>query len=179
MSTDARQYREGELLRNGLEVLFRAARPEDAERVVEAFEKLEADSIYMRFFGPKKGFSEEEIQRFRETDFDTRVILLCTTERDGREIVIGSGTYIRTSEDSAEAAFAVEEDYQRLGISRRLLAHLGRIGRAKGLKTFTAEVLPYNSPMLGLFRTCGWPMQSKTAEGVVHVTLDLEPVIRK
>lgn len=174
MSMNARQYYEQEILRNGLAVVFRAARPDDADRIIEAFNELEAESIYMRFFSPKKEITEEELQRFRETDFDTRVALLCSTERGGREIVIGYGSYFKVSEDAAEVAFVVEEDYQRLGISRRLLAHLGKIAVANGLKTFTAEVLRYNSAMLGLFQSCGWPMTSKSFDETLHVTLDLK-----
>lgn len=171
---NAQHYYEKEILRNGLEVTIRAARPEDAERIVEAFKGLEANSVYTRFFSPKKEITETELQRFREIDFDTRVTLLCTIERDGREIVIASGTYVKVSEDSAEVAFVVEEDYQRLGISKHLLIHLREIALAKGLKNFTAEVLSYNSAMLGVFHSCGCPIKSSMSEGIVHVTLDLE-----
>lgn len=171
---NAQQYYEKEILRNGLEIVIRAARPEDAERMVEAFKELDAQSIYTRFFIPKKEITEAELQRFREIDFDTHVRLLCTIERDEREIVIASGIYARLSEDSAEVAFIVEEDYQRLGISKRLLTHLSKIALANGIKNFTAEVLPWNSAMLGVFQSCGWPMKSRTSEGTVHVMLDLE-----
>jgi RimJ/RimL family protein N-acetyltransferase len=171
---NTQQYYEKAILRNGLEVVFRAARPEDAERMVEAFKELDASSIYTRLFSPKKEITEAELQRFRETDFDTIVRLLCTIERDGREIVIGSGIYAKVSADSAEVAFVVEEDYQRLGISKRLLIHLREIALSNGIKNFSAEVLPYNSAMLGVFQSCGWPMKSRTSEGTVHITLDLE-----
>lgn len=87
---DARQYYEKEILRNGQEVVFRAVRPEDTERIVAAFKQLEAQSIYTRFFGPKKEITEAELQSFREIDFDTRVTLLCTILREGNEIAIAS-----------------------------------------------------------------------------------------
>jgi GNAT superfamily N-acetyltransferase len=170
---NAHQYYEKEMLRNGLEVVIRAACPEDAERVVEAFNKLEADSVYTRFFSPKKEITEAELQRFRETDFATLVRLLCTIQREGGEIVIASAIYARLSEDSAEIAFTVEEDYQRLGIAKLLLIHLREIAIANGIRHFTAEVLPYNSAMLGVFQGCGWPMKSSKSDGAVHVTLDL------
>lgn len=170
---DARNYLVRETLRNGLAVCIRAARPEDGDLLVEAFHKLDPESIYLRFFGPKKGFSEAEIRNFREADFSNRVILLCTTLRDGREIVIASATYVRVGEADAEVAFVVEEDYHRLGIAGRLLRHLGRIARAGGIRTFVAEVLPHNSGMLGVFERSGWPMAAKKADGTVHVTLAL------
>lgn len=170
---NASQYAEKETLRNGLEVCFRASRPEDIGRIVDAFKGLDADSIYLRFFAPKKEISAAEIKRFQETDFIHRVILLCTLQRDDKEIVIASGSYVRDGEGAAEVAFIVEEDFHRLGIAGRLMKHLGKIATAAGIKRFTAEVLPRNDAMLQVFGRCGWPMTTKTAEGTVHVTLDL------
>jgi RimJ/RimL family protein N-acetyltransferase len=170
----AHLYYKNEILRNGLEVVVRASRPEDAEDIVEAFEGLEDKSIYTRFFSFKKEITEAELQRLREVDFDTRVTLLCIIERDGEETVIASGTYAKVAEDSAEVAFIVEEDYQRHGISKLLLTHLREIAIAGGIKTFTAEVLPSNAAMLGVFKSCGWPMKSRTSGGTVQITLNLE-----
>ena len=73
---DARNYRITETLRNGVELCIRAACPDDLAGVLEAFEKLDAETVYLRFFGPKKGFSEAELDRFRHIDFDQRVTLL-------------------------------------------------------------------------------------------------------
>lgn len=170
---NARQYSETEDLRNGLSVCFRASRPDDIERIIDAFKELDPDSIYLRFFGPKKEVSAADIKRFQETDFIKRVILLCTIVRDGKEIVIASGTYACDGEGAAEVAFIVEEDFHRLGIAGRLMKHLGKIAVAAGIKRFTAEVLPRNAAMLNVFGRCGWPMTTKTADGTVHVTLDL------
>jgi hypothetical protein len=62
---DASRYLERETLKNGLEVCIRAARPDDVERVVAAFHELDHESVYLRFFGPKKGFSAAELKNFR------------------------------------------------------------------------------------------------------------------
>ena len=170
---DARTYAEAETLRNGLSVCFRASRPDDVERLIEAFNKLDPDSIYLRFFGPKKEISPDEIRRLQEADFINRVILLCTTPQDDQEIVIAFGNYACDGEGSAEVAFIVEEDFHRQGIAGRMMAHLGKIAIAAGIKSFIAEVLPRNDAMLNVFRRCGWPMMTKAADGTVHVRLDL------
>ena len=172
---DARDYLVHETLRNDLAVCIRAVRPEDGDLLIEAFHKLDPESIYLRFFGPKKEISAAELKTLREADFDTRVILVCTLQEQGREIVIASGTYVRCGDTVAEVAFLVEEDYHRLGIARRLLTHLGKIATAAGIRIFVAEVLPQNAAMLGVFGRCGWPMVTRNADGVIHVTLDLNP----
>jgi RimJ/RimL family protein N-acetyltransferase len=171
---DARQYTEAETLKNGLTVCVRASHPDDLGRVLEAFRLLDSNSVYLRFFGPKKEFSADEIERFCSADMRSQVILLCTIMQGAKEIVIASGTYVEVSQGVAEVAFIVEEDYHRLGIAGLLLKHLGKIALSNGFTTFTAEVLPHNSAMLAVFKRCGWPMSCKTFDGTVHLTLELD-----
>ena len=172
--TDARNYRVTETLRNGVEICIRSACPDDTDRVVEAFHELDPASVYLRFFSAKKEISAAELQRFREMDFRTRVVLFGTVQRDEREIIIASGTYIREGEDAAEVAFVVEEDYHGLGIARRLLQHLANIAVDAGVRRFTAEVLPHNAAMLSVFERCGWPVRTRNDHGVMHVDLVLD-----
>jgi RimJ/RimL family protein N-acetyltransferase len=170
---DARHYLSRETLRSGLEVCFRSLQPDDGKRVAEAFAKLDADSIYTRFFGPKSGLTENDYRNIREMDFDTRVALVVTRLEEGREIIIASASYSRFAADAAEVAFLVEEDYHGQGIARRLLQHLGRIAGERGILRFEAEVLPFNKAMLRVFAGSGWPVTTRTEDGTVHVTLAL------
>jgi RimJ/RimL family protein N-acetyltransferase len=170
---DARHYSAHETLRDGLEVQIRSLRPDDADRVAEAFAKLEQETIYLRFFGYKRELTDADWELIRELDFDTRVMLVVTLVEKGREIIIGSGSYARVGPDAAEVAFLVEEDYHGRGIARRVLRHLGEIARARGIVRFEAEVLPHNKAMLRVFAASGWPVTSRHDEGVVHVTLQI------
>src|SRR5438045_1891716 len=133
---DARHYSVRETLRDGLEVQIRAVRPDDVDRLVEAFAKLEEETIYLRFFGFKRGLTDADRSLIRELDFDTRVMLVVAVSENGREIIIGSGSYSRFGPDAAEVAFLVEEDYQGRGIARRVLCHLGEIARERGIVRF-------------------------------------------
>lgn len=171
---DARNYRVTETLRNGFDICIRSSRPDDTERLVEAFHKLEAETIHMRFFGPKKELSASDLQRFREADFRTRVILLGTLSREDGEIVIALGSYARFDDSAAEIAFVVEEDYHGLGIARLLLNHLATIAIDAGVRTFIAEALSHNVAMLSVFERCGWPMTVQTSDGIAHIKLQLD-----
>lgn len=171
--SQAKHYRVEEQLRNGATLCIRAARPDDAARAIEAFGKLDPESVYLRYFGPKKGFSEAEIAHFKGIDFNKRVTLFGTVQQNGREVIVAAGTYVRIDDQQAEVAFVVEEDFHRLGIARRLLTHLGRIAIDAGLHCFVAEVLPQNNAMQGVFGHCGWPMKSHPEEGTIHIVLDL------
>ena len=170
---DARHYSEHETLRNGVEVHIRSLRPDDGDRISEAFEKIEEDSIRARFFASRSGLTEREHRLIRELDFDRQVALVVTLMEGGREIIIGSGSYSRIAADAAEIAFLVEEDYHGQGMARRLLWHLGLIARERGLVRFEAEVLPHNQAMRRVFSASGWPMTFRCMDDVIHITLDL------
>ena len=145
---DARHYSVRETLRNGLEVEIRSLRPDDVDRIAEAFEKLDEDSIYARFFGPRGGMTEKDRDLIRNLDFDSRVVLVVTLFESGRELIIGSGSYSRIGSDAAEVAFLVAKDHRGQGIARLVLRHLGEIARERGIERFEADVLPLNTPML-------------------------------
>jgi hypothetical protein len=55
---DVCHYAAEETLRNGLSVMIRAIRPNDKSKIVAAFEQLEPESIYTRFFQYKQELSE-------------------------------------------------------------------------------------------------------------------------
>lgn len=171
---DARHYLASETLRDGREICIRALRPDDGERIAEAFGKLDPDSVYTRFFSYKKELTDADRQLIREMDFAQRVALVVTLMENGREIVIGSCSYSRYGDDKAEIAFLIEEDYQGLGIARRLLGHLGKIAVDRGITTFTAEVLAQNAAMQKVFEKCGWPLTSHSDDGSVFFTLALQ-----
>ena len=177
---DARDYRVEDVLHDGTAVTFRAARPEDAARIVRAFEGLDRESVYTRFFGYRSGPTPRELARLAGIDFVNEVMLLATTAQRGDEIVIGGARYVAGGNGgagSAEVAFTVEEDYQGRGIASRLLGHLATIGRRNGLARFEAFVLPLNRPMLSVFERSGLPMTSRREDDAVHVVLSLQPSV--
>ncbi|MCB1823523.1 MAG: GNAT family N-acetyltransferase [Candidatus Competibacteraceae bacterium] len=175
---DVRNYAAEETLKNGLLVTVRAIRPDDKSRIVTAFEALEPQSIYTRFFQYKQALSKAELQRATEVDFENEVALVATIQQGTRETIIGSARFIvyLTPEAvrSAEIAFIVEEDYQGQGLASHLLKHLTRIAREQGVPQFTADVLPGNPSMLAVFSRCGWPMTTKRRDDLVQVILKLD-----
>ena len=56
-----------------------------------------------------------------------------------------------------------------------LLEHLRAAARERGITRFIADVLPANRRMIGVFRQAGYTAQSRFADGVVRMILDLTP----
>ena len=177
MVTETALYDVKESLKNGLQVRIRAVRPDDKCLLVKAFNELEPESIYTRFFQRKSSLSAKELQKATELDFENEVGLVVTIEGEGGEIIIGSGSYAAYNTPDgtrcAEVAFIVEEDYHGQGMATLLLQHLTAIARQKGVSVFTAEVLAQNAAMLKVFRRSGLPLQQENEQEVVHVTMSL------
>lgn len=175
---DAAYYAQTETLKSGTSIEIRSIRSDDKGRITKAFHNLEPESIYTRFFYPKKGLSEDELKAFTEIDFENVVALVATVTEEMNEVIIAGGRYVVLDDTetlrSAELAFTVEEDYHGQGIAGILLKHLTRIGRYKGINRFEAEVLSENKAMLKVFSRSGLPMKEKQQGCVTHVTLGLE-----
>ena len=77
--------------------------------------------------------------------------------------------------DDAEVAFTVDDAHQGRGISTLLLEHLAVYARQQGITRFTAEVLPDNRKMLGVFRSAGFQVRNQYADGIIDVTMDIAP----
>jgi RimJ/RimL family protein N-acetyltransferase len=172
---DPRDFRVEERLRNQAAVTFRAIRPDDRDRMREAYARLSPEAIYLRLFAPKKDLSEPELTRLIEVDFDREVALVATIGAGTQESVIGGGRYVSANNDrrAAEVAFTVDGRYRGQGIASRLLQHLAAIARGCGIARFEAEVLAENRPMLAVFARSGLAMERRREGGVVHVELTL------
>jgi RimJ/RimL family protein N-acetyltransferase len=170
--TKAATYSTHETLRDGRVVTIRALRPDDRSGMLSAFGRVSAQSLYRRFFGPKRGLTEKETDYFVNVDFVMHVALVAVIDEGGQATIIGAGRYIVVEPGKAEVAFAIIDQYQGHGIGTALLRNLVSIARESGLQQLVAEVLPENAPMLALFRKWGFGV-SKSVARVVHVVLDL------
>ena len=75
---------------------------------------LDRDSVYRRFFSPKKGLTAAELKQLTDVDFSQLVALVVTTQREDGETLIGGGRYARDGmgSASAELAFTTDSNYR-------------------------------------------------------------------
>jgi GNAT superfamily N-acetyltransferase len=171
--TEAARYLAVEQLRDGRPIEIRALKPADEEAMLAAIDRTGVQSLYRRFFGAKKHFSDREKAFFLNVDFVNHVALVAVAQEDGRSVIVGGGRYVVVRPGTAELAFAVIDDYQGHGIGAALMRHLTLLARAGGIRELVAEVLPENIPMLKVFQKSGLGLQTKHGAGVVDVTLDI------
>ncbi|GII91777.1 bifunctional acetate--CoA ligase family protein/GNAT family N-acetyltransferase [Sinosporangium siamense] len=159
------------VLADGGTAHVRPIRPADADRMRAFYARLSDESIYFRFFGPRPELSDREVTRFTTVDYVDRVALIALI---GMEMVAVI-RYDRSGPGEAEVAFLVEDAHQGRGVASVLLEHLAATAREHGIQRFVADVLPANRRMTGVLRQAGYTADSRFADGVVRMTLDLTP----
>jgi RimJ/RimL family protein N-acetyltransferase len=173
---DPSHYLEHETLKDGTKVTVRAIRPEDGPSILEEFGNLDGESVYRRFFTPKKELSASELEQLTTVDFERVTALVVTAESLSGETLIAGGRYAVEPGDRpkcAELAFLTAATHRGRGIASLLLRHLVRLAREAGLSRFEADVLAENTAMLNVFRRSGLPMTQRREGGVMHVVLSL------
>ena len=173
---DAPSYAARDTLKDGTPVTIRAIRREDAGTILEAFRNLDRESIYRRFFTPKKDLSPAELEQLTDVDFNRVVALVVAKAAENGEVLIAGGRYAveDPASGAAEIAFMTDGAHRGLGIASLILKHLVRIAREAGISRFDGEVLAENQPMLAVFQRSGLPMRLRRAGSVIHVTLSLQ-----
>jgi RimJ/RimL family protein N-acetyltransferase len=174
---DARNYTASETLRDGAPVTVRAIRRDDGSGILAAFDRLDRESVYTRFFTYKKELSDADLNGLTDVDFDHVVALVVTADAGDFETLIGGGRYCSEAPlrgvQSAELAFITANDYRGRGVAGLILKHLVLIGRAQGVLRFEADVLAQNQAMLAVFRHSGLALKQQREGNVVHVVLPL------
>ncbi|MBN0040067.1 GNAT family N-acetyltransferase [Cellulosimicrobium cellulans] len=183
------------VLRDGTTTHVRPIRPEDAEALQRFHVGQSERSTYLRFFAPMERLSERDLERFTRVDHVDRVALVAVRPRDGApagtaepgagstagdvgEDIIGVARFDRTGAAEAEVAFNIADSAQGRGLGSVLLEHVAAAARERGVRRFTAEVLPQNGKMLAVFREAGYDVRQQMDDGFVQVSVDLDPTER-
>ena len=156
-------------LPEGIDLVIRPIRPEDAE-IEQAFVRgLSSESKYFRFVSALQELSPSMLARFTQIDYDREMALIAVVVEDGQETEIGVARYVINPDgESCEFALVVADAWQHKGIGHRMMNALMDIARDKGLKTMEGEVLGSNRNMLGLVASLGFAVSEAD-----------EPTIRK
>ncbi|MFF2266664.1 GNAT family N-acetyltransferase [Cellulosimicrobium cellulans] len=178
------------VLRDGTTTHVRPIRPEDADALQRFHVGQSERSTYLRFFAPMERLSERDLERFTRVDHVDRVALVAVRPRDGADVgapdaeagaqedIIGVARFDRTGASEAEVAFNIADSAQGRGLGSVLLEHVAAAARERGVRRFTAEVLPQNGKMLAVFREAGYDVRQQMDDGFVQVSVDLDPTER-
>ncbi|SDD03650.1 Acyl-CoA synthetase (NDP forming) [Sanguibacter gelidistatuariae] len=172
------------MLRDGTTARLRPIRVGDRDALQRFHTRQSERSTYMRFFAAMERLSPRDLTRFTVVDHHDRVALVVVAAVPGpdgqgtHEEIIGVARFDRIGPGEAEVAFNIADSHQGRGLGSVLLEHLAAAAREVGVRRFTAEVLPQNGKMLTVFREAGYKTTQHVDDGIVSVSIDLDPTER-
>lgn len=109
-------------LRDGREVVLREIGAQDADEIVEAFERLSAESRYTRFMIPLRELSPRMLAAVTHPVPGRDVALVAVSgEGEDEDIVAGARYVGAPGSDTCEFAVTVADDWHGLGLASRLM----------------------------------------------------------
>jgi GNAT superfamily N-acetyltransferase len=161
-------------LQDGTEMVIRPIRPDDKQRLSDGLRRLSPASAHSRFLTPKPRFTSAELRYLTEVDGDQHFAIVATPA-DDPDCIAAVARFIRDPSDprQAEAAITVGDRWQGLGFGKQLGSELARAAAARGVRRFTATMLPSNRPALRLFRFLAEELEDRVGGGVRELVAHL------
>jgi acetyl coenzyme A synthetase (ADP forming)-like protein len=160
------------ILRDGHTAELRMARPEDREALYEFFARLSPESRRRRFFSASLPNADLLAGMCDSSNPGQAMTLLAWRIRDGKPSVIAVGSYFATDKNSAEVAFAVDDNFQGKGLGTLLLERLAVLAVRNGFTRFWAMTHADNLPMRDVFRESGFDVQET---GTIDINFSILP----
>ena len=154
---------------------MRPITPRDQAGLRAFYAGLSPDSRTTRFHGAAPQIPDATATFFCGPDHQHRegIVAECF-DTSGDPLIIGHVCIEPTSEDVAEIAIAVTDEWQGHGVGRAMLARAITWAQVHGIARLTAPILVSNTAMFGLLRSMGYPITyGASAEGTIDVSLDV------
>ncbi len=147
---------------------IRPIAPSDRDALQAMVRGLSRQSTYDRFFRAERDLEPEELDRFTRLDYRNAMALVAI--HHGRLVAVGRYNTIDDDPTTAEAAFAVSDDYQQKGIGTLLLYRLTAYASTCGIERFRSYLLADNHVMMRVFRASGYGVERNAEEGAYTIT---------
>lgn len=168
-------YQQEAVLRDGASILIRNVEHRDAPGLRALFGRMSQRSITHRFFGAKRELTDADLSWLDE-DEGSQLALVAVRRSGTDEVILGLGRAVLVDDAPgiAEVAFEVGDADQGRGIGTLLLEHLARIGRARGLTAFRADVAADNAQMLEVFTRSGFVVRQRLGDAhTFHIDIPI------
>jgi GNAT superfamily N-acetyltransferase len=145
------------VLSDGTPVRLRPIAPKDRERLIEGWKNLSKQSRYLRFMRSKTTLSDRDLNYLTVIDYSNHFAWAAEALNSAHTPGVGIARYIRVADEPrvAEAAVAVVDELQGLGLGRLLLESLAGSARENGIDRFRAYVSTANRTVLDALSSIG------------------------
>ena len=163
------------LFKGELEVRFRAIKPSDEEAMRRLFYRFSNTAVFRRFLFPISTMPHDKMQEYVNIDYSRVMSVVALAGEPEQETIIAEARFVKDDHSAfGELAFIVDEKYQGRGIATYLYKMLIRLAQERGLKGFTAEVLPANQEMMKVFEKGDLPIDARLENGLYQLTVPFD-----
>jgi acetyl-CoA synthetase (ADP-forming)/acetyltransferase len=163
----------------GMPLLLRPIRPEDAPAHVRFFAALDPDDVRMRFFTALRELPPAQLARLTQIDYDRAMAFIATrTGVDGEPETLGVVRAVADPDNNkAEFAITIRSDLKGLGLGTILFRKLVDYFRGRGTAGLTGEALAENVGVQQLVKRFGGRVLAGAEAGTVELALPLQGVL--
>jgi acetyltransferase len=166
------QYESRLRLMNGREIFIRPIRSTDESFILDLFDKLGSDSIYMRFLSPLSVLPEDLLFRSTHIDYHANFALVAVIREDGKDSFIASARYgYDSGENLTDFAIVVRDDWQGMGLGKLLLVKIFDIGKEHCIHRFVSIIDSANHVMKHIVRNLGYTVKYSYGTGATKVEI--------
>jgi len=163
-----------------IELFFRPVKPSDERIIQEFLYHLSEKSAYQRFFQIMKAFPHNLAQDMVAIDYREKMGVVGILGSPGKERIIATAHWIQNINDnSAEAAFAVTDNYQQRGIGTHLLRLLMRLAKEQGINGFNGSVIGENIAMMKLFKKSCCVLHTEYDSGMYNLHYSFDEKVKE
>lgn len=164
------QYESRLSLKDGKEVFIRPVMCTDGPLLIDLFNRMTPQSIYLRFLWRLPALPEDMIHRFTHVDYKTEFALVAVVEEEGKKAVIAVARYsFERDENTTDLAVAVRDDWQGRGLGKPMLAKLVEIGKEQGISRFSSMMDPKNEAIKKVLYGLGYEVRFSARSGFLQV----------
>ena len=172
------QYESQVSLDDGGRIYLRPIKADDMEHMTKLFEKFSPETVYFRFFSAMRAMPIDRLKKFCDIDYENQMAVVAYVLEDGDESLLGVARYVVTpQEGGAEISVVVADAWQKRTIGTRLLQHLARVAKDRGIDTFHGLIMSHNRKALGMLRNAGFKFKESAAGyDTRHIEFNLSDV---
>ena len=167
-------------LKDGTKIFFRPVRPSDARQMIDLFDDLSPETIYLRFFSPIKRISRSMLIKLTQIDYDREIALLAFAGPKQERKLLGVARIIFVPDGrQAEFAIVLADAWQGKGIGNRLLHHALACAASYGIEEVWGPVISTNTGMLRLGEKLGFRIERDMDSAEYKLTINLAGLIKQ
>lgn len=172
ISSNLNQYESLLKLKNGEEIFLRPIMDSDRQLLIDLFNRMSPQSVYLRFLRRLDILPENIINRLMTIDYHSNFALVAIVKEDGEDAIVSVGRYgYDPDEDSTDLAVAVRDDRQHAGLGKIMLSKVVNIAKNHGITNFTGMMDPQNNIIQKLLLKLAYKVKYSTESGFYRVEI--------